>query len=72
MNLSIQCKVIESSDPVETSDAHLCLVLPTGEVIIGREFSVITTMEHNGTYSCIAFLNSIPTVVSYPVIVYGE
>ena len=72
MNLSIQCKVIESNNPIETSNAHLCLVLPTGKVIIRREFSAITTMEHNGTYSCIAFLNGIPTVVSYPVIVYGE
>ena len=72
MNLSIQCVVMESVNPIETINAHLCLVLPTGEVIIDREFNTVAAMEYNGTYSCIAFLNSIPTVVTFPIIVYGE
>jgi len=72
VNLTIRCIIEESGNPVRTSDVHLCLVLPTGEVIIGREFNTIATMEYNGTYSCIAFTNAIPTVLSLPVIVYGE
>ena len=65
---------MELGNPMETIDTHvyMCLALPTGEVIIGREFNTVTTLEHNGTYSCIAYLNGAPTVVSLPVIVYGE
>ena len=75
MNFTIQCMVMElGTIPVENSDIHLytCLVLPTGEVIIGREFNTIATLEHSGTYSCIALVNGAPSVVSLPVIVYGE
>ena len=63
---------METDNPVETSDIQLCLALPIGEVIIEREFNTIATLEHSGTYSCIAYLNGAPTVVSLPVIVYGK
>ena len=72
MNLTIKCTVMKSSSSVETNDIQLCLVLPTGKVIKGREFSTVATLEHNGTYSCIALLDGSPTVVSLPVIVYGK
>ena len=66
--------VMELGSSIEISDIHvyMCLALPTGEVIIGREFNTMATLEHNGTYSCIAYLNGAPTIVSLPVIVYGE
>ena len=66
--------VMELGSSIEISDIHvyMCLSLPTGEVIIGREFKTMATLEHNGTYSCIAYLNGAPTVVSLPVIVYGK
>ena len=74
MNLTIQCMVMELGSPVETNDIHvyMCLALPTGEVIIEREFNTVAMLEHNGTYSCIAYFNGALTVVSLPVIVYGE
>ena len=72
MHLAIQCKITESGSPVKISDIQLCLALPTGEVIIERQFNTIATLEHSGTYSCIAYLNGAPTVVSLPVIVYGK
>ena len=72
MNLTIQCMVLASGSPVESSNIQLCLALPTGEVIIDREFNTIATLEHNGTYSCIAVLNGVPTVATLPVIVYGK
>ena len=72
MNLTIHCMVIASGSPVEASNAQLCLALPTGEVIIGRQFKTVATLEHNGTYSCIALLNGVPTVATLPVIVYGK
>ena len=74
MNLTIQCMVMKLGSSIEISDIHvyMCLALPTGEVIIGREFNTIATLEHNGIYSCIAYLNGVPTIVSLPVIVYGE
>ena len=72
MNLTVRCVVTKSSSPVDASDIRLCLVLPTGEVIIGREFNTVATLEHNGTYSCIAIVNGTLTVVRHPVTVYGE
>ena len=72
INLTIQCMVMASGSPVESSNIQLCLALPTGEVIIDREFNTVATLEHNGTYSCIALLNGVPTVASLPVIVYGK
>ena len=74
MNLTIQCMVMELGSPVETNDIHvyMCLALPTGEVIIEREFSTVATLEHSGTYSCIDYFNGALTIVSLPVIVYGE
>ena len=72
MDLAIQCMIMESGVTVETSDVQLVLILPNGEVIINREFNTIATLEHNGTYSCIALLNNIPTVASLSVIVYGK
>ena len=63
---------MEADNPKDNNEVHLCLVLPTGEVIIGREFNTVATMEHNGTYSCVAFTNTIPTVLSHPIILYGE
>ena len=74
MNLTIRCMVMELGSPVETNDIHvyMCLALPTGEVIIEREFNTVAMLEHNGTYSCIAYFNGALTVVSLPVIVYGE
>ena len=72
INLTIHCMVMESGSPVESSNIQLCLALPTGEVIIGREFNTVATLEHNGTYSCIALLNGVPTVVTLPVTVYGK
>ena len=65
--------VTSTGSPVDINDdIQLSLVLPTGEMIIEREFNTIATLEHSGTYSCIAYLNGVPTVVSLPVIVYGE
>ena len=72
MNLTIECMVMASGSPVESSDIQLSLVIPTGEVIIWREFNTVATLEHSGTYSCIALVNSTPTVVSLPVFVYGK
>ena len=72
MSLTVQCMVMESGSPVNTSDIHTCLVLPTGEVVIGRELNAVATLEHNGTYNCIALLNGAPTVVNLSVTVYGE
>ena len=72
MNLTIKCIVIKSSSSAETSSIQLNLVLPTGEVIRGKEYSTVATLEHNGTYSCIALLNGVPTVATLLVIVYGE
>lgn len=73
MNLTIQCTVIKSGSTVNAvSDIQLTLVLPTGEVILGKEFSAVATMKHNGSYSCIALVNGTSTVVSLPVIVYGK
>ena len=72
MNLTIQCMVMASGSPVESSNIQLCLALPTGEVIIDREFNTVATLKHNGTYSCIALLNGVPTVATLPVIVYGK
>ena len=73
MNLTIQCTVVTSAgSPVETNDIQLSLVLPTGEVIIGRQFSTVATLEHSGTYSCITYLSGALAVVSLPVIVYSE
>ena len=73
MSLAIQCMIVTlAGNLIENSDMQLTLVLPTGEVIIGREFNTIATLEHNGTYSCIAYLNGSPTVVTLPVIVYGK
>jgi len=60
-----------SGTPVESNDIELCLVLPTGEVIIQREFTTIAKLKHNGTYSCIAVINGTLTVVNHSVIVYG-
>ena len=70
--LTIYCMVMASGSPVEASNIQLCLALPTGEVIIGREFNTVATLEHNGTYNCIALLNGVPTVATLPVLVYGE
>ena len=64
--------VLASGSPVESSNIQMFLALPTGEVIIDREFNTIATLEYNGTYSCIALLNGVPTVASLPVIVYGK
>ena len=64
--------ILASGSPVESSNIQLCLALPTGEVFIDRELNTVATLEHNGTYSCIAFLNGVPTVASLPVIVYGK
>ena len=73
MSLALQCTIVTSTgSPVENSEIQLSLVLPTGEVIIGRELNTIATLEHNGTYSCIAYLIGNPIVVTLPVIVYGE
>ena len=72
INLNIHCMVMASGSSVEVSNIQLCLALPTGEVIIDREFNTVATLEHNGTYSCIALLNGVPTVATLPVIVYGE
>lgn len=72
MNLSIHCMVLESGYPIETSDIQLYLVLPTGEMIKGSEFNTVATLEHGGTYSCIALINATLTVISYPVIIYGK
>ena len=72
MNLTIKCTVMKSNSSVEITNIQQSLVLPTGEVIKGREFSTVATLEHNGTYSCIALLNGSITVVSLPVIVYGK
>ena len=58
-------------NPVETN-VHLCLVLPTGEVIIDREFNAVATMEYTGIYSCVAFIKGTPTVSSQSVTVYGK
>ena len=70
MNLTIHCMVMASGSPVEA--IQVCLALPTGDVIIDRQFNTIATLEHNGTYSCIALLNGVPTVSTLPVTVYGE
>ena len=72
MNLTIHCMIMASGSPVEPRDILPCLALPTGEVIIDRQFNTIATLEHNGTYSCIALLNGVPTVATLPVIVYGK
>ena len=73
MGLVIQCMIVTlAGNPIENMDMQLTLVLPTGEVIIGREFNTIATLKHNGTYSCIAYLNGAPTVVILPVFVYGK
>ena len=64
--------VMESGIPVETSDIQRFLVLPTGEVIIAKEYSTIATLEHNGTYSCIACINGALEMTSFPVFVYGK
>ena len=64
--------IMVSGSPVEPSNIQLCLTLPTGEVIIEREFNTVATLEHNGTYSCIALLNRVPTVTTLPVIAYGS
>ena len=64
--------VTQSDRPVNTNGIQLYLILPTGEVVIGRKFNVVATLKHNGTYSCIAFVNGNPTVASLPVTVYGE
>ena len=64
--------VIASGNPVESSNIQLYLALPTGEVIIARQFNAVDTLEHNGTYSCIAILNGVPTVATLPVIVFGK
>ena len=72
MNLTIRCIIMESGKPVENSDIQLSLVLPTGEVIIAKEYSTVATLEHNGTYSCISFVNDALTVVNFTVVVYGK
>ena len=66
--------ILALGSPVESNNniIQLCFALPTGEVIIDKEFNTIAILDHNGTYSCIALLNGVPTVVSLPVIVYGE
>ena len=64
--------VITLGDPVVTRNIQLCLALPTGEVIINGEYNVVATLEHSGTYSCVALLNGAPTIVSLPVVVYGK
>ena len=70
--MTIQCMVMASNSPVGSSNIQPCLALPTGEVIIDRQFNTVATLEHNGTYSCIALLNGVPTVSTLPVIVYGK
>ena len=72
INLTIHCMVIAAGSPIDASNIQLCLTLPTGEVIIDREINTVATLEHNGTYSCIALLNGVPTVATLPVIVYGK
>ena len=72
MSLNISCMVMESARPVETSDIQRSLVLPTGEVIIAKEYSTIATLEHNGTYKCIACINAALEVTSFPVLIYGK
>ena len=64
--------VMESGIPVEASDIQRSLVLPTGEVIIAKEYNTVATLQHNGTYSCIAFINNALTVVNFTVVVYGK
>ena len=58
--------ILALGSPVESNNniIQLCFALPTGEVIIDKEFNTIATLEHNGTYSCIALLNGVPTVAS--------
>ena len=66
--------ILALGSPVESNNniIQLCFSLPTGEVIIDREFNTVATLEHSGTYSCIALFNSVPTVATLPVIVYGK
>ena len=66
--------ILASGSLVESNNniIQLYFALPTGEVIIDREFSTVATLAHNGTYRCIALLNGVPTVTTLPVIVYGE
>ena len=67
--------VLASGSPVESSNIQMFLALPTGEVIIiiDRKFNTVATLEHNGTYSCITFLNGAPTIIAtFSVIVYGN
>ena len=63
---------MESGRSVEASYIQRSLVLPTGEVIIAKEYSTVATLEHSGTYSCIAFVNDALTVVNFTVFVYGK
>ena len=72
MELSIQCVVMESGNPVEADDIQSYLVIPNGEVIMAREFNTVATLEHNGTYSCIALVDGTPMMASLPVVVYGK
>ena len=72
MNLTIRCMVMESGRSVETSDIQRSLVLPTGEVIIAKEYNTIATLKHNGTYNCIACINAALEVTSFPVLIYGK
>ena len=71
MELGIQCVVMASGSPVEADDIQSYLVIPTGEVIMAREFNTVATLEHNGTYSCIALVDGTPMMASLPVVVYG-
>ena len=67
MELGIQCVVMESGSHVEADDIQVCLAIPNGEVIM-----VVATMEHNGTYSCIALIDNTSMMVSLSVVVYGK
>ena len=66
INLTIQCMVLASGSPVESNNniIQLCFALPTREVIIDRKSNTVATLEHNGTYSCIALLNGVPMVAT--------
>lgn len=71
MSLTIQCMIKESGNIIENSGVDLCLVLPTTEVITKRKFITVATLEHSGTYSCIALYNNTSTVIGLQVVVYG-
>ena len=72
MNLTIQCMIKESGNIIENSGIDLCLVLPTTEVITKQKFITVATLEHSGTYNCIALHNNTLTVISLQVVVYGK